>query len=597
MFPFRSIKRLINNYQTQHIMPKDTHTLKEQFDGIFNEDVQRILLSYLIEDPNIFDRCRTVLKDEYFDDKLRRAVRFIITHHDEHQVIPNPVLIKAKTGIEIAKLSDFGETMNENWFLSEIERFCRHRALENIMLESYDLLQKSQYVNVHDRVVEAMKISLTADDFPMIDINDMQLDNIPPRRFIYGHSLIRGMVSCLAGPGGTGKTSIAMAIEMSVASDIALLALDDEDEAHKVHHQGNVVFWNLEDPQDEMRRRIAAETRLRNINPKDLAGRFFSLSGRDVPLCVAKLDKHGNVVRMDLKPIIAKLKSLRAALLTVDPLVNAHGVKENDNDHMNVVIDQFRIIAHEADCAVLGTATLQKGRQVRGWRGRTRRLIPSRGLPGHGDHNHHDSRRSHRTAPGPVATGIIVGPELIMPSEWLPTIWGDEAPEFESSAHAETIIGLIMGRYDEIAAGLNADPEQFEPIFYKWPTGEVIVTDWAAGFLEAVEMSRAAWEPMFSHRLAKLMIEPLVILAEDGEHDCERDPLDRWKEFYASRSDMIPNCVLDIYNFRLGYKARKKPQTPRDRRSRIDDQIVGATKPNSDNPHFMITKSDARYVR
>ena len=28
-------------------------------------------------------------------------------------------------------------------------------------------------------------------------------------------------------------------------------------------------------------------------------------------------------------------------------------------------------------------------------------------------------------------TGIVVGPELIMPSEWLPVIWGDEEPEFE----------------------------------------------------------------------------------------------------------------------------------------------------------------------
>jgi uncharacterized protein len=165
-------------------------------------------------------------------------------------------------------------------------------------------------------------------------------------------------------------------------------------------------------------------------------------------------------------------------------------------------------------------------------------------------------------------TGVIVGPELIMPSEWLPTIWGDEAPEFESSAHAETIIGLIIGHYNEIAAGLNADQEKFEPIFYKWPTGEAIVTDWAAGFLEAVEMRRAAWEPLFSHRKAKLLIDPLLILGHDGEHDHERDADDRWKEFYASRSDVIPNCVLGIFNFWLDYKTRKKPQPRRDRRPR-----------------------------
>jgi uncharacterized protein len=125
-----------------------------------------------------------------------------------------------------------------------------------------------------------------------------------------------------------------------------------------------------------------------------------------------------------------------------------------------------------------------------------------------------------------------------------------------------------MGRYNEIAAGFISDPEKFEPIFWRWPTGEVIVTDWAAGFLEAVEMRRAAWEPLFSHRKAKLLVEPLVILGDDSVHDDERDPSDRWKEFYASRSDVIPNWVLGIYNFWKDYQERRRPQPRRDRMSK-----------------------------
>jgi uncharacterized protein len=160
-------------------------------------------------------------------------------------------------------------------------------------------------------------------------------------------------------------------------------------------------------------------------------------------------------------------------------------------------------------------------------------------------------------------TGIVVGPELGMPSDWLPLIWGDEAPEFESTAHAETMIGLIMGRYNEIAAGFNFDPEKFEPIFYEWPTGEVIVTDWAAGFLEAVEMRRASWEPLFSHRKAKLLIEPLLILGDDGEHDDERDAGDRWKEFYTSRPEVITTCVVGIFNFWKDHQDRKRPRPRR----------------------------------
>jgi hypothetical protein len=57
----------------------------------------------------------------------------------------------------------------------------------------------------------------------------------------------------------------------------------------------------------------------------------------------------------------------------------------------------------------------------------------------------------------------------------------------------------------------------------------VIVTDWAAGFLDAVEMRRPVWEPLFSHRRAKVLLEPLLILGADEEDESERHAGDRWR--------------------------------------------------------------------
>ena len=93
-------------------------------------------------------------------------------------------------------------------------------------------------------------------------------------------------------------------------------------------------------------------------------------------------------------------------------------------------------------------------------------------------------------------TGIVVGPELILPSEWLPVIWGGEEPEFETEAEMRTVLGTIMGRYNEIAACFNTDPDEFDPIFWEGPEGEVIASDWAGGFLDAVALRPKAWEPL-----------------------------------------------------------------------------------------------------
>lgn len=46
-------------------------------------------------------------------------------------------------------------------------------------------------------------------------------------------------------------------------------------------------------------------------------------------------------------------------------------------------------------------------------------------------------------------TGIAIGPELVLPSEWLPLIWGGDAPEFADEDEAKAILDAIMSRYNE----------------------------------------------------------------------------------------------------------------------------------------------------
>jgi hypothetical protein len=38
---------------------------------------------------------------------------------------------------------------------------------------------------------------------------------------------------------------------------------------------------------------------------------------------------------------------------------------------------------------------------------------------------------------------------LILPSEWLPIVWGGKEPEFETDAEMRIVLGTIMGRYNQ----------------------------------------------------------------------------------------------------------------------------------------------------
>lgn len=162
-------------------------------------------------------------------------------------------------------------------------------------------------------------------------------------------------------------------------------------------------------------------------------------------------------------------------------------------------------------------------------------------------------------------TAIVVGPELIPPSEWLPVIWGGEEPEFESEAEMRTIIGTIMGRYNQIAACFDSDSDGFDPIFLEAPGGEVIAADWAAGFVDAVRLRPVAWQPLINHRRAKLLLIPIMLLGDGSSLD--EDPAD-WAMVAKDARRSFPLCVSGIRDFWLDYRSRRQPQPRRGRRSK-----------------------------
>ncbi len=161
-------------------------------------------------------------------------------------------------------------------------------------------------------------------------------------------------------------------------------------------------------------------------------------------------------------------------------------------------------------------------------------------------------------------TGIVVGPELILPSEWMPMIWGGDDPLFETEEEMRTVLGTIMGRYNEIADCFNTNPAEFEPIFLEGPEGEVIASDWAGGFLDAVALRPEAWEPLTKHHKGGMMMMPLLLLNGDAEFDAGPDGAVHEDEFLAEVPDIIPDCIAAIHEFWKSHRDNHKPPSSRE---------------------------------
>ena len=153
-------------------------------------------------------------------------------------------------------------------------------------------------------------------------------------------------------------------------------------------------------------------------------------------------------------------------------------------------------------------------------------------------------------------TGIAIGPELVMPSEWLPHVWGGEDPVFDDQAQATAILGAIMGRYNAILREIEAG--RFEPLVWETSDGTVIAADWAEGFLRAVALRPDTWEPLMRSKRHGILLLPILALCGDeaGESilGLDAEANDR---AMAEAPDLIPACVGQI----AAYWRRRRPQT------------------------------------
>lgn len=165
-------------------------------------------------------------------------------------------------------------------------------------------------------------------------------------------------------------------------------------------------------------------------------------------------------------------------------------------------------------------------------------------------------------------TAVIIGPDTLLPSQWLPYIWGgdeDASMSFSSDAQAERVLNLIMRYYNDRVFDLREDAVEFEPLLYlrQDETGEVPVLDeWCVGFITAIGLDPEGWQPLLdadAEDNAVLLTPMLLFGTEDGQAELRGNPqLARRQTEFA---DGLGACVIGIRDYWL--PGRKRASTVR----------------------------------
>lgn len=156
-------------------------------------------------------------------------------------------------------------------------------------------------------------------------------------------------------------------------------------------------------------------------------------------------------------------------------------------------------------------------------------------------------------------TAIAVGPTTVMPSQWLPRVWGpkdEDAPEFETTKQAKRTFELILRHMNGIAWSLEHDPDSHEPMMNTRVYREREYLDgemWAHGFMDGVTLCREDWEPLVNDPAGREALRPIHLLGSD-DATAEEQLLIRMPDQREKLSGMIPASVAAIYRFWLPHR-------------------------------------------
>jgi hypothetical protein len=158
--------------------------------------------------------------------------------------------------------------------------------------------------------------------------------NIPHRRWLYGVDLVRGDITLIGSPGGTGKTSLAIGMAVAIGTGRRLLE-------EKIFGGDDLkaLYITAEDSGIEIKRRIWAFCRKHNVAEQDLERLY--VAGIDDPrvqrLSFLRTTEKSSTVDQDgFKQLEGLLAAAQPDLVVLDPLIAlCGGGNVNDNAAMS----------------------------------------------------------------------------------------------------------------------------------------------------------------------------------------------------------------------------------------------------------------------
>ncbi len=162
---------------------------------------------------------------------------------------------------------------------------------------------------------------------------------------------------------------------------------------------------------------------------------------------------------------------------------------------------------------------------------------------------------------------VVSGPSAIQPSLWLPVVWGDFEPEWESDEDAQKVIMLMIDIMNSTSSTLMESPKEFEPLFdIREVDGKQysIVDEWCEGYMRGVAITQELWDSAGLEM--KILLTPIMGFTHLTDWQAHDFPTET--EVANIRNAITPNS-LEIHAYWLKRREGFKPAVSTVRRESV----------------------------
>jgi uncharacterized protein len=167
-------------------------------------------------------------------------------------------------------------------------------------------------------------------------------------------------------------------------------------------------------------------------------------------------------------------------------------------------------------------------------------------------------------------TGVIVSPDMLLPSLWLGGLWAKDEPIFDDQNQLQSVISAVMDHHNAIAAALHNGFEQLEsnqPIAYcplflagtDKPDHDVVRV-WMRGFGKAMALDPEGWCAIAEDERLQPLLSPLIGFLDTNDQEFKPD--ENIDELLDEAAANIPRAVVVLRKIAQFQIQKRKAHRP-----------------------------------